>query len=579
MSASRLASHLDATKTPQSEPVPGVSMVPNAAGGFVFAIDDWTRLDRFLILGTEGGTYYASERAVTLDNAAALRRCIAADGGRVVERIVEVSQSGRAPKNGPAILALALAAEAGDAATKTAAYQAVPAVCRTGTHLFEFAAAKKSLGGAFGAGMRRAVGRWYTGKTPDQLAYQVVKYRNRAGFTHRDLLRLARPTGTPEADAILRWCVRGRDGLGAVRKESVRDTSIPVREYGPAGALPPMLAAFDELQDKATREGGLSAAYAVRFVAEQNLPWECLPSESLAHPAVWEALLPKLPMTALVRNLATMTRAGVLAPLSAGERLVRERLADIERIRKARLHPLALLLALRTYARGRGDRSNKTWEPNQRVADALNEAFYLAFGAVRPTGKRWFLALDVSGSMGGSFISGTSLSAREASAAMALVTQAVEPSTYLAGFTAAAGGGFGGKWGGGASTLTPIRLSANTRLDAACSTIEALPMGGTDCALPMLYAMDQRIPVDVFVVYTDNETWAGDVHPFVALRQYRERMGIPARLAVAGMTATGFSIADPSDAGMMDVVGFDTLTPGLLAWFAGGAADAPTGEE
>jgi 60 kDa SS-A/Ro ribonucleoprotein len=162
---------------------------------------------------------------------------------------------------------------------------------------------------------------------------------------------------------------------------------------------------------------------------------------------------------------------------------------------------------------------------------------------------------------------------------MALVTQAVEPNTYLAGFTAAIGGGYGGQWGGGASTLTPIALAANTRLDLACNTIAAMPMGGTDCALPMLHAAEKRIPVDVFVVYTDNETWAGAVHPFIALKQYREKMGIAARLAVVGMTATGFSIADPSDAGMLDVVGFDTATPNLLSWFAGGSADEVASEE
>ena len=108
MSVSRLATHLDPKTTLQSEPVPGVPMVPNQAGGYVFAIDDWARLDRFLILGTEGGTYYATERKATMENAEAVCRCIAADGARTVRRIVEISQSGRAPKNGPAILESAL---------------------------------------------------------------------------------------------------------------------------------------------------------------------------------------------------------------------------------------------------------------------------------------------------------------------------------------------------------------------------------------------------------------------------------------------------------------------------------------
>ena len=102
-------------------------------------------------------------------------------------------------------------------------------------------------------------------------------------------------------------------------------------------------------------------------------------------------------------------------------------------------------------------------------------------------------------------------------------------------------------------------------------TVSGLPFGGTDCALPMLYAMEREREVDAFVVYTDSETWAGDVHPAQALRQYRERSGIDARLIVVGMTSNGFSIADPKDAGMLDVVGFDTATPAVIADFAGGS--------
>jgi hypothetical protein len=86
----------------------------NSAGGFAFAVDDWTRLDRFLILGSEGGSYYATEREADAENAAAVLRCIAADGARVVARIVEISDEGRAPKNDPALFALALAAKLGD---------------------------------------------------------------------------------------------------------------------------------------------------------------------------------------------------------------------------------------------------------------------------------------------------------------------------------------------------------------------------------------------------------------------------------------------------------------------------------
>ena len=121
---------------PQTEPLPG--QVPNNAGGHWYAVDDWAKLDRFLVLGSEGGTYYVSERKLTLDNAEAVLRCLDADGPRAVRRVVEISQAGRAPKNEPALFVLAMAAASSEA-TRKAALAALPLVARTGTHILTFA--------------------------------------------------------------------------------------------------------------------------------------------------------------------------------------------------------------------------------------------------------------------------------------------------------------------------------------------------------------------------------------------------------------------------------------------------------
>jgi 60 kDa SS-A/Ro ribonucleoprotein len=162
-----------------------------------------------------------------------------------------------------------------------------------------------------------------------------------------------------------------------------------------------------------------------------------------------------------------------------------------------------------------------------------------------------------------------------ASAALALVTAAVEPRHAFVAFTsggwqspAAGPGQYAGM--GYANGITPFSVSPRQRLDDVCRQTAGLPMGGTDCALPMLYALDQQLEVDVFIVLTDSETWAGGVHPSQALAQYRREMGLPAKLVVCGMVSNGFSIADPADAGMLDVVGFDTATPALMADFARG---------
>jgi 60 kDa SS-A/Ro ribonucleoprotein len=207
--------------------------------------------------------------------------------------------------------------------------------------------------------------------------------------------------------------------------------------------------------------------------------------------------------------------------------------------------------------------------------DALDAAFYTAFDNVEPSGKRLLLAVDVSGSMTHGAVAGVrGLTPRDASAALALVTAATEARYEVVGFFAAKGG-FKKRgrrvYAGYTDGLTPLALSPRQRLDDAVKTVSNLPFGGTDCALPMLYAQDREREIDTFVILTDSETWAGDVHPVQALRDYRDASGIDARLVVVGMVSNGFSIADPADPGMLDVVGFDTSTPQLISDFARGA--------
>ena len=40
-----------------------------------------------------------------------------------------------------------------------------------------------------------------------------------------------------------------------------------------------------------------------------------------------------------------------------------------------------------------------------------------------------------------------------------------------------------------------------------------------------------------------------------------------AKAVVVGMTSNGFTLADPNDRGMLDVVGFDTSVPAVISDF------------
>ena len=539
-------------ETPQSQPIPGTDQVANNAGGFAWAVDDWTRLDRFLILGSDAPTYYVGAVELTKRNAEAVMRCIKNDGLRTVERIAEISESGRAFRNDPALFALAMASGVGNDDTRKAALDALPRVARIPTHLYHFNEYSKQFRG-WGRGMRNANRKWFESKTPDTLAYHAIKYQSRDGWSMRDVLRKAHPKADmPVRQDIYEWVVQGWGD-----KE--------LSDEAPKGAMAKIWAFEKAKQAQSDKE-------IVRLIADYNLPRECIPTEYLNSKAVWDALLQHMPFTAMIRNLPKMTKIGLLEPMSDAAISVNNRLLDQEQLKKARVHPMSVLMALTTYSEGRGVRGSLTWQPVTSIVNALDKAFYLSFGNVVPTGKRIMLALDVSGSMVSS-ISGTHLSCRQASVAMALITANVEPN-YMTTIFSSAGTNFtktdksAGWWAD--SGMSEWTLSSRQRLDDVVAKMYRMDFGGTDCALPMLYAMERKYKIDAFIVYTDSETWAGDIHPTQALNQYRDKFGIPARLVVVGMTSGGFTIADPNDSGMLDCVGFDTATPNLISDFIKG---------
>jgi len=552
------AAHFNPNKTPQSQPIPGKEMVLNNAKGYTFSANEMDQVLRFLILGCEGGTYYAGENKLSIGNAVNLVKCIKKDTAAVVKLIVDVSVSGRSAKQDAILFALALTCAEAPEKQKPLAYAAISQVCRTGTHMFQFTKFIKELRG-WSRGLRNGVAKFYTQKPLEKLELQLVKYRQREGFTHKDVMRLSHPATTePARNSLFKYAV----GKPFTENES--------KEFFSANSL---LNAY-EIGKSLDASSYKDVKTMVDMIVNSGLPREGVPTPFLSKPEIWEALLEKMPVGAMVRNLGKISALEMTkSNLSSATVKIVGALRNPEAVKYSRVHPLQILTAIKIYSQGRGDRGSLTWSTNARIVDALQDAFYLSFENVEATGLNTMLALDVSGSMGMHKIAGSPLSAREASAAMAMITARTEENHDFIGFTSSgekyhsvSGSRTSRMWGG--CGVSQLAISPTQRLNDVINYVAAMNFGGTDCALPMIYAEKHKIPVDTFVIYTDNETWAGDVHPKQALDSYRQKMGKDAKLAVVGMTASEFTIADPNDQGMLDVVGFDTATPNLISQFA-----------
>lgn len=510
--------------------------VRNNAGGFVYQITDEAMFKRFLILGVETPTYYQSQKDLTKQNYNNAKTFIAKNGVKAVELIVSISTSEptRAPKNDACVFALALAATSKDTETSTLAFANLKHVCRIPTHLFDFLSAYKLFGGGWSARVRKYVQNWYLHRDAPELAKTVTKYQSRNGWSNQDVLRLAHPKPVDASqEAVFSWVCKKENQEVFARTHKSNQT-----------------VAYLNTVDKTLSEN-CTEKEAVALIREYRLPREVINTKLLTSAKVWEALLDHMPITAMIRNLGNMSKIGLLDPLSDGAKTVISKLTPEAAIR-GKVHPMSIYMAMRTYGSGSGVRGTGTWRVNQNILSALNEVFYAAFGNITQTDKNVMAALDISGSMSAHVMPG--ISAAEASVVMSLILSKMAKNIHYVGFS---------------NVLIDLNIRANKSIEENVKAISNKAFGSTDCSQPMLYADKMDMNVDLFAVFTDNETYAGNIKPAAALANYRKKWG-KGKLVVQAMSPSLFTIADPKDAGMLDIVGLDTSSPQIISEFLNG---------
>jgi len=361
------------------------------------------------------------------------------------------------------------------------------------------------------------------------MAYQAVKYRQRNGWTHADVMRLAHPKADDEAlNAVFRW--------------------ITQNEY--VNTLPSVITGYLAAQE------ARDAKTLVKLIGEYRLTHEMLPNDFKKDPAVWRALLPHMPMTAMLRNLGRMTANNALTGMGSSVNHVMQAFSS-ERVRKARIHPLSILVGMKTYSNGHGLRGSLTWSPIGKVLDALNEAFYISFENVEPTEQNILVAVDTSGSMTYSTIAGMPLTPREASAALAMSIIRSEPNWEVIQFS---------------ETAKRVPITPRQNLIQVMRTIASLPAYDTNIGGVIEWAdrasQVNEEPFNTIIIITDNEVNRGR-HVDALLNRYRQKYG-KTKLVVIGMVMNEFTVGDPNDMDILNIGGFDSAAPGLIHDFIAG---------
>ena len=508
--------------TPVNQPIPGKEseMVLNRdGGGYNFSSDDYM-LERFLILGITGNTYYATKKQLAEESFNFLARI---DLSKALDRAVNVSVNGLAMSNDPALAVLAMAFSSKNPKDVQKAKLAIVDIVRTGTHLLHLASfidTRRSWGRA----VRKGFANWFNSFSHDDLAFQMGKYQNRDGWTFGDVLRSAHvpDMNDPIRKELFKW---------ALKKDFREDI------------LPRIIIGMEKIKLATSKHAALDIAKNYR------LPLEMIPNQYRSSQGFWETVVPNLGITSVIRNLGNMSKNGISDS-------VRKMVVDgmnAERIKRGRVHPMSVYIGFKTYNNGHGLKSDNTWVVDRVIKNALEEAIYKSFKYLAPTGKKYMFGLDVSGSMTDFGTESIPVTPIEYETVLCLAILESGDDIKIFGFD---------------DRLREINLRKGMSIEDAIRKVYNGSFGSTDVSLVYQQALLEKTSYDCFIISTDNEINTG-YHPAELLKKYRDERVSDAKQIVLAMELSSMSIADPNDPNSLDICGMSADIPAVISKFTG----------
>ncbi|XP_061192265.1 RNA-binding protein RO60-like [Saccostrea echinata] len=550
--------------------------VLNPDGGYVYKTTLELQLCSFICTGSSSRNYRTRSREIRLEDIPFVSELIQDGlGERVVELLLHFQY--RACRQDPLLFVLAICCRSSDRQTKRAGYNALPSICRIPTQLFKFLSfcqkinQKNSLSKGWGRAHRKAICDWYhsygTSETKLKLlALHITKYSKRHGWRHKTVMRLAHLNVKEEEDPALKYLV-----ILAVKGKQYADSTTFMenqrkREFYQTSTLKKI---SDLLSSIETAKHTKDVSQVKRLILEHRLVREHIPTCFLNEREVWLALARHMPVTALIRNLGKMSKLEIFKRSNSEEKpsfeeyLALEKLKNKELITKEKVHPFTYMLAINQYKKGENRSKSLQWPIYPQICSALKEGLYLSFENIKPTNKRFLVALDISKSVEESVtvVGSPSLQALDVAAFMLSLTIRTEQNCHAIIFS------------NNRATALPIRPDDDIEVVAEkIKDLRSSPREvSADASLPFKYAIEKKKIYDVFIIYTDSYATSGTPHPSQALQFYRQSSGkTDAKLVVCNLACSDVSIGDIDDPLTLTVCGFDSYVPQIISNFING---------
>lgn len=429
--------------------------IVNREGYAAYSAPDEEQYLQVLLTNTLGNTFYASQNELLQESVALHESMVKSDPEFVSKAAVYARQEGFM-RTQPVLALATLASFQGSSEEKATrrklAVEIFDQVVRTPNDFYDFYTLCKAQGNSLNSRrFQRMMEKWLSTKMSE---YWAIKYggARKGQMSLRHVVRHAHPQHTP----LFQYIRQGAEGTDLSELPQIR--------------------AFETLKRAST------GAEKVAAITEGRLPHEVASTFAGKDPDVWSAIAPQMPVFALLRNLATLERHGVL---DNHRKMVEEKFSNSEIIKRSGIFPFQFLKAF--------DMVSSAW-----VKDAIRDAVDLSLANVPSMGGKVVLSIDRSGSMGGNLMRTAAL------IGVTLTRNAPEGRMFTFD-----------------TRLEEFAVSRRDSILTQAGTIRA--RGGTDTSLTLRHMMQQNIRADTLIMVTDEQQNAGQ-HFAQALAEYRRRL-------------------------------------------------------
>jgi 60 kDa SS-A/Ro ribonucleoprotein len=316
-------------------------------------------------------------------------------------------------------------------------------------------------------------------------------------------------------------------------------------------ALPPVTRAFEQYK-RAALSGDAAAVAALPLPAVPFQMLTALPLDS----AQWARIAAQGSWQMVRQNLNTFERHGVFAQPGMTAKIA-ALLRDPQAVAQARVLPYQLMVAYHNAEAGVPD----------EVREALQDAMELALAQVPTLPGRVVVCPDVSGSMSTSvtgYRPGATSKVRciDVAALVAAALVQRNPQARVLPFE---------------EKVVSLQLNPRDSVMTNAAKLAAIGGGGTNVSAPLARLNQERAPVDLVVIVSDNESWI-DNQRHGATETQRQWAALKARCPKARLVCidiqprTTTQVVDSAD--VMNIGGFSDAVFGAMGRFVAGHTSA-----